>query len=197
MRRVLSFVFGFVFAMVATIAVVAPTPAGACSCAPPSTEVEAFTLADAVFVGSVEQIYDARTGDSGNPQVVVMRVSDVYKGDVTETQGIVTSADGASCGFDFVVGEAYVVFSASTDRTDEGFYESALCDGTRLLGDDTPELSVAPGLPQAGGPTVALIQDQLGHPRTSIVPEMLILAVVLAFVLGLAGWFSRKNRPAI
>ena len=196
MRRILTSVF--VFAMVATTAVVAlATPAGACSCAPPTTEAEAFARADAVFIGSVEQIYDARTGNSNNPEVVVMRVSDVYKGDVTESQGVITSADGASCGFDFVVDEVYVVFAATTDRTDEGFYESALCDGTRLLGDDTPELDVTPGLPREGGPTVALIQDQLGHPRTSLFPEALIFVGVLGFILGLAAWFSRKRRPAI
>ena len=192
MRRVLSSVF--VFAIAATSAItVAAAPAGACSCAPP-TEAEAFERADAVFIGSVEQIYEARTGDSTNPEVVVMTVTDVYKGDVTSTQGIVTAADEASCGRDFVIGEAYLVFAASAD---DGFYESALCDGTRPLGDQAPDLGVAPTLPQEGELTVARIQDQLGHPRTSLFPEALIFVGVLGFILGLAAWFSRKNRPAI
>lgn len=192
MRRVLALTFAFAIAATTAVAVAA-APAGACSCAPP-TEAEAFERADAVFIGSVEQIYDARTGDPANPEVVVMTVTDVYTGDVTSTQGVVTAADEASCGRDFVIGEAYLVFAADGD---DGFYESALCDGTRLLGDRAPDLGISPTLPREGELTVARIQDQLGQPRTSLFPEALIFVGVLGFIVGLAAWFSRKNRPAI
>ena len=68
-----------------------------------------------MFVGSVEQIYDARAGTSANPEVVIISVTDVYKGDVTRSQGVVTAADGASCGYDFEIGEAYLVFTTNAD----------------------------------------------------------------------------------
>ena len=194
MRRIWS--MSFVFAVVAAATVLtAASPAGTCDCAAVATDAEAFERADVVFIGAVEQIYDARSGSADNPEVVVLQVSDVYKGEVTQTQGIVTRADSASCGYEFVTGEVYVVFAntGSLLDIDPGFYETAQCDGTRLLDDQVPELGVTPALPAEGEPTVAQIQAQLGATRTSLVPEMLILAGVLAFVLGLAAWFRART----
>lgn len=188
-----------VFAIIAAATVlVSATPAGACSCAGLDDDA-GFAEADAVFLGAVEQIYDARSGSSANPEVVVFQVSDVFKGTVTQSQGVVTAADSASCGYDFVAGGVYVVFGDTGAALDDGtaFYETELCSGTRLLDDTTPDFGVAPQPPLEGAPSVAQIQEQLGSPRDSLFPELFILAGVLAFVLGLAAWFSRKNRPAI
>lgn len=198
MRRVLS--LSFVFALVASAGVlVTASPAGACSCGV-GTDATAFAQADAVFIAEVERIHDARTGDSGGPLVAILRVSDVFKGTVDRLQGVATPADGASCGFSFEAGVPYVVFASRSgglvDLEDE-FYEVDLCGGTRELADAAPTFDAPATSPNdAGPPSAAAIQAQLGDPRSSILPEMVIMASVLAFVLGLAAWFSRKNRPA-
>jgi len=175
------------------------SPAGACSCTG-FTDQEAFGFADAVFIGSVSQIYDARSGSSQNPEVVLLQVSDVYKGDVDQVQAVTTPAFGPSCGFDFAVDEIYVVFGSvvGLNDVDEGFYEANLCSGTRLLDNRAPEVDATASPPREGGPpTVAAIQDQLGVLRTSIIPEAIIFVSVLGLVIGLVAWFSRKSRPPI
>jgi hypothetical protein len=187
------------FSLVASAAVlITASPARACSCGV-GTDASNYEQADAVFLAEVDRIHEARTGGSEGPMVAVLRVSDVFKGAVDRLQGIATPADGASCGFSFEAGVPYVVFASKSGMFDleDEFYSADLCGGTRELADTTPAFA-APVPPSDGGPpSVAAIQAQLGDPRSSIVPEMLILAAVLAFVLGLAGWFSRENRPTI
>lgn len=198
MRRFLS--VSFVFAVIASATVlVAASPAGACSCPGGIDDATAFERADAVFLARVDRFHDARAGASDSPAVVVLRVSDVFKGDVDQLQGVATAAAGASCGFTFAPGVSYVVFASGDGsfELEEGFYEVDLCSGTRPLGDDAPAFAAGPTAPNEGEPTIAAIQDQLGDTRTSLLPEAIILVAVLAFVLGLAAWFSRKNRPAI
>lgn len=188
----------FVLAIIASATIMlTASPAGACSC---GGAEQAFEFSDAVFIGEVERIHDARGGSSLNPAVVILQVSDVYKGHVDRIQGVTTPAFGAGCGFDFIVGEAYVVFGRSDgiNDVDAGFYEANLCSGTYPLDDTVPDIDAIPSPPRdAGPPTIAAIQDQLGNPRASIIPEAIIFASVLGLVLGLVAWFSRKSRPAI
>lgn len=196
MRRIIT--VSFVFAMVAaTTVLVSATPAGACTCGS-GTDVTNYDRADAVFVAEVDRIHEARGSDG--PEVVILRVSDVFKGDVDRLQGIATPDSGASCGFEFTAGVAYLVFASADTlvELEDGFFQVDLCGGTRPLTEGAPSFAAAAVPPNdAGPPTAADIRAQLGDPRSSLFPEMLILAGVLAFVLGLAAWFSRKNRPAI
>jgi len=200
MRRFTLSTMVFSLVTAATIFLSA-SPASACSCVG-FTDEEAFELADAVFVGSVSQIYDARSGSSKNPEVAVLQVSDVYKGEVREVQAVTTPSFGPSCGFGFEVDGIYVVFGRveGINDVDEGFYEANLCTGTRLLDNRAPEVSATPAPAQDGDPpTVAAIQAQLGlgEVRESLIPEAIIFVSVLTLILGMAAWFSRKSRPPI
>ena len=183
-------------AMTLTAALVlSAAPAGACSCAT-LDDGDAYEMADAVFLGSVDAIYPARSGGSANPEVAILRVSDVYKGEVDQLQGVATPAESASCGFDFVSDEVYVVFASKSGvlDLDEEFYEANLCSGTRLLSAGEFVIDAAARIPApAGPPSFAAINDQLGTPRSSLFPEAFILVGVLSLVLGLAGVFSWRD----
>ena len=194
MRRVLS--SAFVFAVVASAtAIAAAAPASACSCG--GTEL-AFENADAVFIGQVDRDHPAR--DGGSVEVAIVQVSDVFKGDVDRLQGVASPVDGASCGYHLDVDGIYLIFATSAGLLDlePGFYETNLCSGTRLIDDSDLGFDAPAYAPNdAGPPTAAEIKAQLGDPRSSLFPEAFIFVGVLGFILGLAAWFSRKNRPAI
>ncbi len=187
------------FLVVATLvasAILSAAPAGACSVDDIDDET-AFEIADAVFLASVDAIYPARSGGSANPEVVILRVSDVYKGNVDELQGVVTPAESSSCGVDFVPGEVYVVFAGGFDLldSDPGFYEVNLANGTRSLREGDLMVDATSRLPDAAGPpSIEAINDQLGTTRDSLVPETVILVGVLTFVLGIASAFSWRDR---
>ncbi len=186
------------FALITGLALVlSASPASACSCAPADSST-AFADADAVFVGTPIEIFEARDGASTNPEVVIINVDEVYKGDVDEQQGVTTQASGASCGYEFEVGVPVVVFGSLDrpfDDMEEGFYGVELCNGTTRLADSTIEFESPPQLPNLGEPPdTAAIQAQLGNPRASLLPEALIFVGVLVGVLGLATAFTLRDR---
>lgn len=186
------------FALIAGLTLVfTASPAGACSCATADNPT-AFADADAVFVGTPTEIFDARGGPSTNPEVVIIEVDEVYKGDVIEQQGVVTRALGASCGYEFEVGVPVVVFGSLDrpfDDMEDGFYGVELCDGTRPLAEATLDFGTPAQLPNLGEPPdTATIQAQLGNPRPSLLPEALIFVGVLVGILGLASAFTLRDR---
>ena len=198
MRRILSLAFLFAAITSATTFVIA-SPAGACSCEAVD-EAAAFENADAVFIGQITRTYPARDGEQ--VEVVILQASDVFKGDVDRLQGVATPADEAGCGYQLEGDGIYLVF-ATRDGSgvvdlEDGFYETDLCTGTRLLADDDLGFEAVAYAPNdAGPPSTAEIRAQMGDPRSSLFPEAVIFGGVLAFILGLAAWFSRKSRPAI
>lgn len=111
-------------------------PACACSCLP-ITDEQAYTQADAVFVGTVVRRTKPRPFpvSSAHPVVITFQVHAVYKGGVLHRQRVRTAYSSASCGLDTIVGERYLVFA---DRS-RGRLHVSLCGGTR---------------PESGAPTI-------------------------------------------
>ena len=198
MRRIAA--LSFVFTFIASANVLASAaPAGACQCAP-FDDASAFDVADAVFIGQVEALHDARDGGTGY-EVTVFAVSDVFKGSVDRNQSVATYLEQECDGAGFEAGETYLVY-ASLDvgegpTLEDGFYRAGPCSSAKPeaeIADVDLPTAVAPT--DAGPPSIAEIQAQLGDPRSSLFPEALIFVGVLGFILGLAAWFSRKGRPA-
>lgn len=115
--------------------------AGACSCAASSDE-EAMERADSVFSGTLVEVIGPPRGELGSsrdPERFVFDVEDVFKGEVTSTQTVVTPRSGASCGLELVGPGPFVVFafddSQLTSGAEEGELYSHLCSGTRALAD--------------------------------------------------------------
>ncbi|MYE55129.1 MAG: hypothetical protein F4X34_08050 [Chloroflexi bacterium] len=84
----------------------------ACSCIPPKPPLEALARADAVFSGHVVSMKEPRGWwvSSTDPITVEFRVDAVWKGKIYETMFIKTAWSSASCGFEFVLDEQYIVY---------------------------------------------------------------------------------------
>ena len=88
----------------------------ACSCADPGPPSEELAGAAAVFVGKVTSVRELQdpnstTYSSTDPTTVEFEVDTVWKGPSYETMSLTTARMGASCGFRFVEGEEYIVYS--------------------------------------------------------------------------------------
>jgi len=201
MRRILATFTLWTLIATANL-LVAASPAGACSCSGEIDDAAAFDFADAVFIGQLDRIQPARVGEP--VKVAILDVSDVFKGDVDRLQGIVTPESSASCDFDFLADELYIVYGSSESNStvwgvEDGFYAARSCTSTRAI-ETVAELDFdASSAPpnDAGPPSAVDIRKQLGDPNSSLFPEAFIFVGVLGFVLGLAAWLSRKSRPAI
>jgi hypothetical protein len=116
-------------------------PAWACSCVPADFGAQA-ARADAVFSGRVAE--RDWLDDVLNSSTWTVAVDRVYKGQAQERQGIVTAASEASCGYEFVVGESYVVLAQRPEASDSELATN-LCSGTRLLSQRPVPASLGPG----------------------------------------------------
>lgn len=113
--------------------------AAACSCVGVSDQ-EAVPNADAVFTGTLVDIITP-TGaavSSADPERFVFDVDEVFKGEVSARQSVVTARDGASCGLEITGSGPFVVFARTetdgiTTGAVDGELYSSLCSGARPL----------------------------------------------------------------
>ncbi|MEU8078216.1 hypothetical protein AB0B31_22485 [Catellatospora citrea] len=123
----------------------------ACSCAEPDP-VKNAEWADLVFVGVVVDVdRPAFSMSSGDLMTARLTVEQVRKGSATGHVEVKTAIEGPSCGFDFVEGNRYLVYSR------EG--QTSLCSGNELLG-AAPEVELEGDMPVAallGGGAVVLL----------------------------------------
>jgi hypothetical protein len=112
------------------------SPAAACSCAEADTAAH-FADADAVFTGTLVSRDvdhpDWPTTSSADPALHVFAVDAVFKGEVHELQGVVSAADGASCGLTLSGDGPFAVFATRDAALPEGQYRAGLCGGTTEL----------------------------------------------------------------
>lgn len=147
--------------LAAALAVPGPQRASACSCtAPPRDLRPSVHEAEAAFVGTVVD----RTVDESSeyPQTVRyrFRVERAVKADLGKFVTIVTSEDGASCGWKAKVGDRMARF---VHRTDDGEWASGLCSEVapdRLLA----ALEPLPR-PDGRGPPAFFVGTELGAKR--------------------------------
>ena len=87
--------------------------AQACSCVPPPSPQEALAKSEAVFAGKVVAVSGLPPGgyNSIDPRIIAFKVNAVWKGPSYETMFITTPLSGASCGFDFIEGKSYIVYT--------------------------------------------------------------------------------------
>src|SRR3712207_1741203 len=103
-----------------------PRAAEACSCAGPHSPEEAFTTADAVFLGTVTEVDPAlagspgffsrarrwireRLGQHGRGYEVTLAVDAAWKG--VDATSIVMTTGGEMCDFYYQAGEQYVIYA--------------------------------------------------------------------------------------
>jgi hypothetical protein len=131
-----------------------PKQAYACSCIPPSPPLESMASSDAVFSGKVLRIDEEKAPiiSSADPVKVVFEVSRVWKGPEEGAIALSTARDSASCGYDFVVGEEYLVYAYNS----ESGLTTGLCSRTMPLstaGEDLAALGEGVVPPPVAQPT--------------------------------------------
>lgn len=107
-----------------------PEQSYACTCLPPDSPSAELSTSAAVFMGRVVSVREFERDDgiwsSIDPTAIEFAVSKVWKGLSYETMFLTTRRSDVSCGFPFVEGEIYVVYSRDGSTV-------SLCSRTRLL----------------------------------------------------------------
>ena len=130
----------------ATLLVLVPGPAAACSCAV-SGDDELLAQADAVFVGTALNRQETQTSTTGAGLLsgfvtYTFAVDNVMKGAVgTARQEVRTGLNSAACGTDFELGQRYQVFA---HRSPDGGLNTGLCSGNRLASAEVTTTAVPP-----------------------------------------------------
>lgn len=174
---------------------VQPERVYACSCVQPGSPSEALTESAAVFRGKVVSIREFERDDgilsSADPTTVEFDVTNVWKGSGSQTLFLTTARSDSSCGFTFIKGGEYVVYSRDGSTV-------SLCSRTRPLWRAAQDLAeLGPGQVPARD-TIAPMSDvsnnQTGggcclSPHTPDLPDV-------GLMLGIAWLGLRKRRSA-
>lgn len=135
---------------------VSNSPALACSCMGPTTPADALKSADAVFSGKViekapsrhrskEQdplppnYYQPDQYDEFGSTTFTFEVDEAFKGVKSRKVLIETTTVCCMCGFNFKVGESYLVFA---QRSDGDLFTTNICTGTDWLSNSKDEISL-------------------------------------------------------
>ena len=166
----------------------------ACSCTSSGTssgDREALGRADAVFVGEVLR-YDPpperEVMSSADPATWTFAVTDVYKGDVTATQEVVSEVGGSSCGLEIPRRGTFLVFASRLSSGMDlgiGQYYAGLCGGTRSIDEAPIDLDVAPHSPDSGAPSEGS-SDEAAAPVDDE-EENLVVGLLAGSMIAIAG----------
>jgi hypothetical protein len=129
-----------VLAMLLATIIAQPRPAFACSCMIPGPPEEALEQAAVVFAGRVVQARRAPAGGAVNTADLLpytFEVSEVWKGQVNSTFTIGSPMSSASCGYEFVLEEEYIVYAYEA----EGVLQTGLCTRTAPLASAEEDLA--------------------------------------------------------
>ena len=137
----------------AVVALLAPRPALACSCAR-GTDQRSFASSVLVFTGVARAVVDPREGEelasTGDELTWTFGVERVHKGTAAEDVAVVSARGGSTCGVEFRVGQRYQVFASEGDPP-----RTSICSGTRLLAAGVEPYEPAP-------PTALIVGAVLG-----------------------------------
>lgn len=113
---------------------VRPSVTYACSCVVPEEPLKALEKSSAVFVGKVVDMKEPKglIISSADPVKVTFEVDSSWKGIKGNKVTLTTALSSASCGFEFVEGESYIVYAYARDG-DFDKLEAGLCSRTKLL----------------------------------------------------------------
>ncbi|WP_339317228.1 hypothetical protein [Paenibacillus sp. FSL R10-2734] len=121
---------------------VRPSVTYACSCVVPAEPLEALETSSAVFAGKVVDIKESKgiIISSADPVKVTFDVDSSWKGVEGNKVTVTTALSSASCGFEFVEGESYIVYAYASDEGDSDKLKASLCSRTNLLASASEDL---------------------------------------------------------
>ena len=179
------------------IGVASASSAAACSCAAEENFPTRLRNADAVFIGELAEIRPARWAlSSSAPTRFIFEVDTVLKGEVYETQSVLSTSSEASCGIDLTVGGPYLVFSradagdaVSGMRTGELF--TTACSGNRST--DLPDAADSAVLQPIPGSSPVGSYWVVGDPKWLVLGAGAVLAAVAVAVQLVRGRTARRS----
>ena len=136
LKKTLSFL---VISLIAVAQFTAFAPkAQACSCAEPDPDPqkmvqEAWTEYDAIFSGTITSLQIGGSSSFGDEIQVSITPIDVWKGGLEKNNktSIRTQEYGDTCGYEFEVGELYIVYALKNSET--GYLTINSCSPTKKL----------------------------------------------------------------
>jgi hypothetical protein len=191
MRRLLR---AIAVVILATAAIgLSASPASACSCMPSGPPCQAYFHTDAVFVGTVRSITVRKVPLESIDMLVARRVvhltiERVARGVMGTDVDVTTGSGGGDCGYDFKVGERYVVYA---HRNKEGSLGTGICSRTRPIAEADEDLAYFSALPASG--TGAKVFGTVKHGERDAATNQYIefpVPDVQVLVRGPAGVFS-------
>ncbi|ULL18097.1 hypothetical protein DVH26_28720 [Paenibacillus sp. H1-7] len=143
-----------------------------CSCAYEKDPLKALDMAGVVFAGQVLDIRqnvheDRKKGEIYDHRYVVrFQVQQSWKGTDQTEFVVMTSAGGdTACGFDFQLGESYLVYAYQTNNANAVEWHTSTCSRTKLLAAASDDLAK---LPSGHTPTQQTdLSDQMKAYQTS------------------------------
>ena len=191
--------FGPIVVRVALIApligvwlVLHPAPSYACSCVPPGPPSEELAKSTAVFMGQVASVRESDRGllgwSSSDPTTVEFDVRTVWKGSNYQTIYLTTARSSASCGFTFIEGVVYVVYSRDGSTV-------SLCSRTRTRSEAAHDLAEMADLRTGRLPAqgASAPRPDVSGGRCGLSPDTTDLSVV-GLMVGIAWLGLRKKR---
>lgn len=173
-----------------------PSVSYACDCAIPENVNEEVGRSSAVFSGTVVRIFDENksklTQSSADPISVVIEVDETWKG-INQTEVIVnTERDEASCGFEFVLNETYLIYA----NEDNGELRASYCSRTALFSDaqeDLNELGVGEKPTEVVTVSTNATSDILSSTNTTIYIVLFIVIAILTVVYSIVRKKKRNH----
>lgn len=173
-------------------------PASACGCFGVD-DFEAFENADTVFTAELIEIRSPKkylSLGSNSSKRFIFAVDEVFSGNVSSEQSVVTPGSGAACGLEISGPGPFLIFAtdgASDPDLDtvSGELESGLCGGTRLLSDaDLPASFGAPYAANSGSSPVG--PHLLGMSYTTL--AVVATAAVASLLIAALAVFARRRK---
>lgn len=136
---------------------VRPSVTYACSCVVPAEPLEALETSSAVFTGKVVDIKEPKGTiiSSADPVKVTFEVDSSWKGVKGDKVTLSTALSSASCGFEFVKGESYIVYAYANGEGETDKLVASLCSRTKLLASASEDLKKLGPSISAGNPTAS------------------------------------------
>jgi hypothetical protein len=177
MKKLLPWMISFLVIMT-VILMFLPKNSYACSCVQPGTPSEELNNSKAVFTGKVLEIKEDK---KSYEKKVMFEVLSTFKGVSESPVTLYTGMDSAACGFNFIVGEEYLVYASG-----DGKLQTTLCSRTAELSaanNDLKELGIGKELEK---------NVDLKEESDNQFPFTIVLVIVGLGVIG-AVIFTRKR----
>lgn len=155
----------------------------ACSCIAPGSPPEEREKAAAVFQGRVIELDDNRFSSTNPTTKVKFQVTKVWKGGIGTEHIIETSTSSAACGYNFELGEEYIVYTSWEDPT-----QVTLCSRTARVSESTEDINLL-----GEGTVIQTPVEESPSIEKTYRREVIIIAIIGLVLVAIVLFVRRKK----